>query len=599
MQLKNIQYSHLPPVHKCVVLSLVTSIVAGSRLQAVSTNNIICLRFLIEIPFTKRFVCSKMFPLPCFLICASLLGLVAAIDRDGCVAGIRAEIKNNTLSANNHSFFSETPASLDSSLPLYLFATVCRNQCGKGFTWYDSDEISGNIVGWLIPVLVLIGNMHMPPYGAKWKLFSLFHFIGDPVDSMLSLQHSLGVRHAAYAWAKETVTRFGLQVTARDLATVFWAFDTLNAGSERTPIEILTPLLQMKELPHAVVEAAADIRNNTVKEAARTYQAIVIYLCTVGSAFINSATNSTQCGTKPGNRIAFAMLFSWLLPAILLSTSAARFTTSDACQRAILRFTRHLNMPETSLLPTQYHSKILTHGTVTSSVQAAAPWSGAIYIYRQRKTIFRRPLPYFPSTISMLFLSIVPIIIAMFIAVAISYNTPTVGLGCRSIAEISFCLAWLCSFAFTVLLRKSGLITGKYHLLIIAVKDIAIGMGVVLAVAIIYAGAFNSCWCWSNGLSGVFSHTLYVELGTDNVLQTNAENLYPSLVGGGLGAQTFVFLLMWGGGWADKRWRGNGQKDRLTNVFVKKSDYQPIHRLETESGIPLVKVTHDTDHGSH
>ena len=149
----------------------------------------------------------------------------------------------------------------------------------------------------------------------------------------------------------------------------------------------------------------------------------------------------------------------------------------------------------------------------------------------------------------------------MFIAVAISYNTPTVGLGCRSIAEISICLAWLCSFAFTVLLRKSRLATGKYHLLIVAVKDIAIGGGVVLAVAIIYAGAFNSCWCWSNGLSGVFHHSLYVALGTNTKLEANAEGLYPGLVGGGLGAQTFVFLLMWGGGWAERRWWGNRRQD--------------------------------------
>jgi len=71
-------------------------------------------------------------------------------------------------------------------------------------------------------------------------------------------------------------------------------------------------------------------------------------------------------------------------------------------------------------------------------------------------------------------------------------------------------------------------------------KDIAIGSGVVLAVAIIYAGAFNSYSCWSNRLNGVFRHSLYVALRTDSQLQANAEDLYPGLVGGGLGAQTFL-----------------------------------------------------------
>jgi hypothetical protein len=139
-----------------------------------------------------------------FLICVSLLGLVVAIDRDGCAASIRGNILNFTLSANDRSFFSEIPSSLDSSVPLYIYAPVCREQCG-GFSWYDRSEILGNIFGWLVPVLVLIGNMHMAPLGAKWQLFSLFHFIGDPVDSMLSLQHTLRVRYAAYAWAKQTV----------------------------------------------------------------------------------------------------------------------------------------------------------------------------------------------------------------------------------------------------------------------------------------------------------------------------------------------------------------------------------------------------------
>ena len=316
-----------------------------------------------------------------------------------------------------------------------------------------------------------------------------------------------------------------LQVSALDLATVYWALDTLDSGSEKTPIDRLTPLLNLEKYAHAVEEAAADIRNTTVRETTRTNLAIIGYLCTLGSAFFNSATESIQCGTKPGNRIAFAMIFSWLLPAILLSTLAARFTTADACQRAIRRFIRHLKMPESSL---QYHSDLLALEVDISKVQTAEPWSGTIYVYRQRKTSIQHPLSYFPSVIIMLFLSAIPIIIAMFFAVAISYNTPTVGLGCRSIAEIGICLAWLCSFTLTVLPRKFGLVTSKHHLLIVAAKDVAIGGGVVLTVAIIYAGIFNSCFCWSNGLNGIFGHSLYVALGTDAKLELDAETLSPS-----------------------------------------------------------------------
>jgi hypothetical protein len=87
------------------------------------------------------------------------------------------------------------------------------------------------------------------------------------------------------------------------------------------------------------------------------------------------------------------------------------------------------DMPESSL---QYHSNLLALEVDISKVQTAEPWSGTIYVYRQRKTSIRHPRSFFPSVIIMLFLSVIPIIIAMFFTVAISYNTPTVGLSCRN-----------------------------------------------------------------------------------------------------------------------------------------------------------------------
>jgi hypothetical protein len=542
------------------------------------------------------------FPFPLVHLAVALIFIIpiTAIDRTTCIANIRSKITNHTLYANDTTFFSSVPASLDPNTPLYLHATTCRAQCGKGFTWYNRNEISGNIVGWLIPVLVLVGNVHMPPLAAIYKVFSLLHFVGDPMDSMFSLQYTLGMRHAAYGWAKGVVTRLGIQVDPRDLAAVFWALDTLDAGAERTPIDVLTPLLHLAELPYAVAEAAADIRNTTVKEAQRTFLAIVVYVGTVAGAFIKSATNASLCGTKPGNRIAFAMLFSWLLPAILLSTFAARFTTPDACVRAIRRFTKHLEMPEDSLLPQVYGSHALFRKSRTSSVHEAAPYSGAIYLYRQRKRLFRRPFQHFPAPFPMLVLSIVPVVIAMGTAVAISYNTPTVGIGCRSITEILICTLWLLSFLFTILLRKSGLVTGKYHLMVVALKDLVVGGGTVLLVVTIYSGLFNSCLCWSNGLNGVIGHNQYVALGTDAKLQANAEALYPGLVGGGLGAQTIIFLLMWSGGWADRKWWGLGQGRRNETAAPRKTfartGYQPVNTFESKGGIPLVEMTPKTDH---
>ncbi|ORX97497.1 hypothetical protein BCR34DRAFT_593462 [Clohesyomyces aquaticus] len=492
-----------------------------------------------------------------------LIHVVFAIDRDACAAGIRHDIETQGLNPNNSTFFYHVPAPTDLNGTFSLWLGICLSKCGHGFSWYVGYEISNRIVGWLIPVLVLIGNMHMPPLGGKYKAFSILHFIGDPIDSMLSLQHTLAVRRAAKVWAEKTVTEHGLdklgeRVTPQGLATVFWAFDTLNADSKTTPISILGPLLRLKKFPFAIAEAAADIRNTTVKESMRTYLAIITYLATVTTAFVKASSSKQQCDSRPGNRVALAMLYCWLLPAILLSTFSARFTTSDACIRAIRRFVRHLEdetVTEASIFPAQYHSRFIEKGRTADGVQEVAPWSGGIYVYRPRKPLLSSSLPGYPSPVYMLVLSVLPIIIAMCIAIGISYSTPTIGFGCRSIAEISIGCMWLFSFLVGLLLQALPQVTGEVQLVIIGIKDFVMGFGALLVVTFIYSGAFNSCWCWSNGLDGILNHSLHVLLGVDANLQVNAEKIYPGLVGGGLGAQVAVFGAMWGvGGWGNMSW---------------------------------------------
>jgi hypothetical protein len=434
----------------------------------------------------------------------------------------------------------------------------------------------------------------MPPLSAVWKAFSLLHLLGDPIDSMLSLQHTLAVRHAAHGWATETVSKYGLSVSATDLASVFWAFDTLDADADRTPIDILMPLLHLPDFAFAVTEAAADVRNTTVKEAARTYLAMIIYLSTVASAFIHASSSASQCASRPGNRIAFAMLYSWLVPAILLSTFGSRFTTNDACVRAIKRFTRHLKLPETSLLSPGYHSRLMgLKSSRTVSVVRAAPYSGSIYVFRPAKRLVSALLPHFPYPVYMLILSLLPNIISAAFAVALSYSTPTVGLGCRSIAHLTITALWFLSFLMTIALSKLRIATGSYHIKLVYAKDFVIGVGAVLAVAVIYAGAFNSCWCWSNGINGIVARNLHVLLGIDQTLQENAESIYPGLVGGGLATQAIVFVLMWGGGWADKQWWGlTGRKEK--RVGQQSAMYRPVvERAESESGVPLVSVNYE------
>ncbi|KAG4430314.1 hypothetical protein IFR05_014204 [Cadophora sp. M221] len=485
------------------------------------------------------------------LLFSILIAPATSINRDQCANEIWALINNKTLNPNDGSKFWDQPVP---NTPLSITNEFCNSQCGEKFSWYPNNEIASRLVVWLIPVLVLMGNLHMPSLSAKYKLFSLLHMLGDPVDTLLSLQHTLAIRHAAYIWAQRTITQLDLQVQPDDLATVSWALDTLDAGGSAETV--LIPVLHRPTFPFALQEAASDIRAATVKEPTRTFLAIAIYLSTVTSAFIK-ASSDNQALSRPGNRIAFAMLYSWLIPVILLSSFGNRFTTSDACIRAIRRFSRHLDLEETELLPKQFSSKIIGYGIYhTSDPQKAAPWAGAIYVFRPRKAIFWQNVPHFPSPLYLLLCALAPIAIAVVTAVLISYNTPTKGIGCRSITHLSITTMWLLSFLITTTLQKTGLATGKWLLVIVAIKDAVIGLGSLCTVILIFAGRFNSCWCWSNGLNGVLGHSLHILLGATHLLQANAESIYPGLVGAGLGAQALAFLLMWGGGWAGNRWWG-------------------------------------------
>ncbi|KAF7510027.1 hypothetical protein GJ744_007131 [Endocarpon pusillum] len=86
--------------------------------------------------------------------------------------------------------------------------------------------------------------------------------------------------------------------------------------------------------------AASELADSEVDESIRTYLAILFYLFTLSGAFIDAVDKGNE---KPGNRITFAMLFPWLIPAVLLSADTHRFCSSGSCQRIIERFQWFLN----------------------------------------------------------------------------------------------------------------------------------------------------------------------------------------------------------------------------------------------------------------
>ena len=86
----------------------------------------------------------------------------ATANSNQCAADIRSAM-------NNHAFGNRpraVPSKRLRRIPLSRFISMYPYvDCGKGFSWYDKNEVVGNIVDWEVLVLVLVSKLAMPPLG--------------------------------------------------------------------------------------------------------------------------------------------------------------------------------------------------------------------------------------------------------------------------------------------------------------------------------------------------------------------------------------------------------------------------------------------------
>ncbi|KAF7507869.1 hypothetical protein GJ744_010033 [Endocarpon pusillum] len=379
--------------------------------------------------------------------------------------------------------------------------------------------------------------MHFAALGYISTILTILHLLGDPIDSMWSLLTKLEVSRRCHVWVTRTATR---RVPTKAVAIILAAMEELDgSGGE---INVLTGSIQPYLHPNidqdifddACKEAASELADSKVDESIRTYLAILGYLFSLSAAFVDAVDNGSE---KPGNRIAFAMLFSWLIPAVLLSAATGRFCSSGSCQRIIERFQWSLNHPHRDCdsgsemirkpQPASCCSRCIS--TIQINFHAARPWAGPIYTYRPEKQIFatgsgsdRRPL------LLLLFASL-PVILSVSCAFSISYYTPTVGLGCRSLLQLSIGLLWCFSACITLLLGRVRFPDGKYLWRMILVKDTLLATPVLLAVILVTIGIFNSCWCWSAAYSRGRANA-FIALKSDAGREENSRTKYPALV---------------------------------------------------------------------
>jgi hypothetical protein len=271
---------------------------------------------------------------------------VSALDRELCNAHIVQKLNNGTLHPNNTIFFFDGHKHMSDHDNIGLTIQGCRDQCGAKSDWYH--DVGPRLTTWLIPVIVLIGNMQLATLGKRNSLMTLLHLVGDPVDSCWSLLTKLEIWNRCYDQAVLLSHIQGQNEDhVRDRGTILAAIQELE-GPGSNPMQMYKDIIdgstidgndpERPALHHLCREIANELSDSNSLQLPRTWLAILSYVVTVLGAFVEAVGGKPS--SQPGGRIGTAMFLSWLLPVVLLSNTVGAFTSRRTCLRVMERFAK-------------------------------------------------------------------------------------------------------------------------------------------------------------------------------------------------------------------------------------------------------------------
>ncbi|PUU78940.1 hypothetical protein B9Z19DRAFT_1125855 [Tuber borchii] len=452
-----------------------------------------------------------------------------------------------------------------------IYLSQCYVMCGPRHARYPHEDIIRRVALWLVPIFMLVGNFQFPPLGSLNSFFIAIHLFGDPIHTVYSLLVKLEISrriHARWVISPPPIREGELYVdenerkrALRDIATVNVLFDEWNysAVGVYPQMRRLFDRLEGEKRINFIAacrEAAHKLSDSRVNDSLRTWLAVGGYIVGVVSAFLKTlesgATNPTA------HTIAFALLYSWLIPAVVISASVGGFASTRAGRRVIREIEDELKDDWMITDPAEitYLSIVrlpLSNGFILkdfTTLEKSFSFFGS-YSFRHNMSL-KFPSPSALETKRthswnrpnwfLLLLSCAPVIIATFTAALLSWMHPPNGLGCRSMTQILFCITWFLSALFTKLTGR--LFSGKYHLRLVIVKDLILAIMQVGFMLAAFVGFYNSCFCWSNYFSLTRRGLAIIEVVQPQVLADMVRMKWPVIAFVGLSAQGLMLLIM-------------------------------------------------------
>ncbi|PUU78939.1 hypothetical protein B9Z19DRAFT_925873, partial [Tuber borchii] len=341
-------------------------------------------------------------------------------------------------------------------------------------------DIIRRVTLWLVPIFMLVGNFQFPPLGSLNSFFIAIHLFGDPIHTVYSLLVKLEISRRIHGhWLNSPPPIRGGELYSdqnerkralRDIATVNVLFDEWNysAVDMYPQMRWLFDRLEGERRANFIAacrEAAHRLSDSRVNDSLRTWLAVGGYIVGVVSAFLK--TLESGASNRTAHTIAFALLYSWLIPAVVISASVGGFASTRAGRRVIREIKdelrddwaiadpANLTYPSIVRLPlsdglilkdfTTLEKSFSFFGSYSFRHNTSLKFPSPSALETKRTHSWNRPNWF------LLLLSCIPVIIATFTAVLLSWMHPPNGLGCRSMTQILFCITWFLSALFTKL----------------------------------------------------------------------------------------------------------------------------------------------------
>ena len=335
----------------------------------------------------------------------------------------------------------------------------CEAICGPEYTRYPDSNIIKRAALWLIPVFMLVGNFQFPPLGPLNSFYIAIHLLGDPIHTVYSLLVKLEVSRRILAhWVNSPPPiREGelyedekkkRRRALRDIATVNVLFDEWNYDAIAVYPQMRGSLDRLKgekkaNFIAACREAAHRLSDSRVNDSLRTWLAVGGYIVSVIAAYMKTIESGMT--SRRAHTIAFAILYSWLIPAVVISANVGGFASTRAGRRVIREIKDELRDDWTIADPADvtYPSTVrlpLSYGPLfkdSTGLEESFSFFGS-YSFRHNTSLkfpspnaleTRRAHSWNRPNWFLLLLSCLPIIIATSNAVLLSWMRPPQWLG--------------------------------------------------------------------------------------------------------------------------------------------------------------------------